>query len=98
MPIPEMMMTDSTHMKINNRQRVLLIIATSLIVVTGLFPPWRTTHELSKPAPYSPIWRPPAPSYQGSSFEIDPTRLGIEWLLIVIVSGAIWVLLKTRGD
>jgi hypothetical protein len=76
----------------NNRQSILIGIAMTLLILTGLFPPWRTIRSKGhRPGPYSYIWRPPS-----DSFEVDTTRLGVEWVLIVSISGALLLLFRKK--
>jgi hypothetical protein len=78
--------------RMNNKQRILIGIAVCLLILTGLFPPWRTiSSKGNRPGPYSRLWEPPS-----DNFEIDTTRLGIEWILIALVSGALLGLFRKK--
>ncbi len=70
----------------NKKQRILLFVAVGLIVLTGLFPPFKLEIEgNSISLGYEFLF--------GKGL-IDFEKLLIEWVLIAVVTGALWVVLK----
>lgn len=79
-------------MVLNAKQRRALLIGVVGFIAIGGFPPWKDTSPppAGSPLPFAPISMPP--SVAGHSIEIDITRLGIMWMLMVVVTGAsIWM-------
>jgi hypothetical protein len=77
---------------LNAKQRRALLIGVVGFIAIGGFPPWKDTSPppAGSPLPFAPISMPP--SVPGHSIEIDVVRLGIMWVLMVVVTGAsIWM-------
>jgi len=106
-------------MLLEKRQRVVVAVATALIAVTGLFPPWKgieKTGRYSPVAEYRWIFSPPVlpwflaeidtldnlknpeiskyldPADWG--WEVEWSRLSVEWATIILVGSGIALLLK----
>jgi hypothetical protein len=74
----------------NPKQRLAVILGVSAIALTGLVPPWHHLDGRSFVShPYRPIWLPPRPDAS-----IDPTRLLIVWVVIALIAGSAYVMLK----
>lgn len=75
------------------KERIVIVCGSILIVLAGLYPPWteRLPYGIDRAGPYSPIWRPPA----GDT--VDLARLGIEWIVIVVLTGLVLFLFRKKG-
>lgn len=72
----------------NAKQRRALIIGVMGFIAIGGFPPWKDTSPApaGTPLAFAPIALPPV--IEGHSIEVDVVRLGIMWILMVVVTAA----------
>ncbi len=70
----------------NERVKILLLVGMLAVFLMVLFPPWQG-------ASYSMIFSPPSPSS-----EIDFNRLGIQFVLVGIACGALWLALPSADN
>ena len=80
-------------------QRIAILCGLVVMVVAGLFPPWRAvldTEQLyqESDARYAPIYDPPTPG-MGRSVHIDFARLSVQW--VVHSAGDQWRDNRSRG-
>jgi hypothetical protein len=93
---------DISPITVSLSQRVMLLAACSLLSLAVLFPPWLEISRhpsMSKAgnAGYHFIFRPPMAEGAISrfiSYEIDRTRLTVEIIGILLVSGLLWLVLQ----
>lgn len=76
---------------LNKRQRKIIVVGVVVIMMMGIFPPWKLTLNSHKfrdqePAGYRLLINPPE-SEGWYSAEIDLTRLLVQWILVVIGTG-----------
>lgn len=82
-------------------QRQILIVGIVLFVLIGLFPPWvRTLSRPGAPKAYMSVHHkfilaPPGYDSSYNGVQVDVTRLVVEWLTIVVITGA-WVMLSAK--
>ena len=85
-------------MKLNRKQRIILIIALVLLGVSALFPPWRFTFE-GNPwgrGAYGFVLRPPLRGAVQVGVRIDIARLAAQWVAILAFAGVgIYVVRQT---
>ena len=88
---------------LNSRQIKIVIISTLIFIIMGLFPPWTYTHDnrsmhIENPAGYGFIIEPP--ESKGDSYrdgiKLDVSRLTIQWLMLIVLSGSALFLTKKR--
>ncbi len=82
----------------NAKQRRALLIGIVGFIAIGGFPPWKDTSPppAGTPLAFAPISLPPVVA--GHSIEIDVTRLGIMWILMIVVTAAsIWLGKDSEG-
>ena len=90
--------------KITNRQRVALVISSSLLALCFLVPPWVFTFQsqgisqVQKPAGYSWVFEAPLPEGDSPLFGItlDKTRLFVEVLGVVALGATGFLLVGYR--
>ena len=91
----------------NRKQKIIAVIGVALIVVMGLFPPWKLTttgDTLYREVPrgYYLIFAPPPPEApvedQESiySLELDFRRLTVQWVTVLFVLAAALYLARER--
>jgi len=88
---------------LNPLQIKILIMSTVIFIVMGLFPPWTYTHDnrsmhIEKPAGYGFIMEPPEPEESNYRYgiKVDTSRLAIQWLMLIVLSGSALILTKKR--
>lgn len=73
------------------RQVVVMWLGIIVVVVMGLFPPWRVNAvDFSVSEGYGFIWHPPeyrSPDGYRSGMQIDLTRLVVQWVMVASVTG-----------
>lgn len=80
-----------------NRLWVIAVLWLGILtlVAMGLFPPWLHDRvQFSEPLGYRPLWDPPAAS---RGVRVDFARLGLQWLLVLVVVGGILATLRLAG-
>ncbi len=83
---------------LNKRQRNVLLVAIILIAATGVYPPWKGTHKTAEVSPvteYGWIFSPPTPFVREDywSWEIETSRLIVEWATVLLVGCGLLLLL-----
>jgi hypothetical protein len=78
----------------NRNQKIVVVIGLVIIVLTGLFPPWKATIQgTTILRGYFVIFKPPDPlSYVNSS------RLLVQWIGVCIVVGGLVLILKDKDE
>lgn len=93
-------------MTFNPKQLRVLIAASVIFVIMGIFPPWTYTFNgesihSEKPAGYELIISPPKPERGNgdpeSGIRLDMTRLLVQWLVLFVATGGL-LLLKREPD
>ncbi len=84
-------------------QRKIISIALIIIILVGVFPPWKQSIrtpqlQLEKPLGYGFIFHPPRLSddYYAYSVSIDFSRLFLQWVVVILVAGLFIFIIKTR--
>jgi len=90
----------------NANQKKCLIWGIAVIAIMGAFPPWRMyscapqSHiKRYEPADYSFIAEPPKPrwsKYRVYGVAIDLPRLLIQWAVVAVITGGLFVALKDK--
>ena len=77
----------------NIRQRVVILIATIVIFIMGVFPPYQLSGDKSGLTKFGFLFVPPAQSHKSVSSwtyntraNLDITRLYIQWILVILVA------------
>jgi len=85
--------------RLNSQQRKIVVISIAIFVLIGLFPPWVYTFKhkdtySAKSAGYAFIAVAPPPEQDtlAHGVKIDLSRLLIQWVLLVGVSGGVLLL------
>lgn len=80
-------------------QKFILLCGLFLFVLCGLFPPWRDiSHQgHTRAAAYSFILSPPATAGGSYGVEIDFSRLTVEWLCILAVTGVALIIFTQKN-
>ena len=80
-------------MRLNAIQRRIILVGILMIILMGLFPPWKYTFQSSishseEPAGYRFIASPPSRRVSNSmhGVKIDATRLLIQWAMTILAS------------
>lgn len=91
-------------MTCNPKQLRVLIAASVIFVIMGIFPPWTYTFDWGsthseKSAGYGLIVSPPNPEQDGPSFgvRLDISRLLVQWLVLVAATSGL-ILLTREPD
>lgn len=86
---------------LGRRQKIALAVGVLFLVSAGLFPPWRSVlrgpYGISSSRYLGHAFSPPATedwSGRPSSGQVDLRWLGLEWVIISVVTGAAVVLLR----
>lgn len=83
----------------NLRQKLVLLVGGLCALVVGLYPPWVHTFGSQRSGTrYSPLWRPLGPHDRLYGLQIDWNRLGLELLLLALVTGGLVVLFDGRDE
>ena len=78
----------------NRNQKIVVIIGLVIIVLMGLFPPWKLSYQgLSVAKGYS--FFAISPAYNTN---VDSSRLLVQWLGVCIVVGGIVLILKKKDE
>lgn len=91
-------------MKLNSKQRKILIIGVVVILLMGAVPPWTYTFKHTstyseRPAGYYFIVSPPSPiaASRAHGIKIDASRLFIQWIT-TIVAVSIGLMLAAKKE
>lgn len=93
-------------MTFNPKQLRVLIAASVIFVIMGIFPPWTYTFNgesihSEKPAGYGLIISPPKPEqddgYLSYGIRLDITRLFVQWLVLFVATGGLLLLKREPG-
>lgn len=91
----------------NVNQKKCLMLGIIVIVIMGVFPPWRmyscfpkSNMKRYEPMGYSFIAEPPKPSWQAitKGVAIDLPRLLIQWAIVAAITGGLIVCFKGEKD
>jgi hypothetical protein len=96
-------------MKLNVKQRKVLIAGVVTILVMGLFPPWSSIFDrkasvdavgfyIDKPTGYSFIMDPPKPDSSVYGMKINFSILILQWFIVSIATGLGIFLLSNKED
>lgn len=92
-------------MSLNSKQKTIVIVSMLMFLFMGLYPPWTYTDDhrqmsTEKPAGYALIVEPPEPetSYSSSGVKLDITRLSVQWMMLIVITGCLLFLTKTSKD
>ncbi len=85
-----------------NRRKIIISISLVVIILMGLFPPWveklKTKDlQLERPLGYGFILSPPEPSNSNFSISIDFSRLFLQWVILILITG-LCIYLYSRKD
>jgi hypothetical protein len=91
-----------------NKTKAVVQCGALAFILCGLFPPWLYTFNSSdrndaasseRSVGFRFILNAPDPSddRNGCGVRIDTVRLGIEWLCVLVATGAAWVLVAKPG-
>jgi hypothetical protein len=89
----------------NLKQKICLWIGIGLIVLMGFYPPWVLPYNVKGVknrinAGYKPILKPPIRETKDGEFKfgtsIDFSRLGVQWVLVAIVTGGLLITFKDK--
>uniref|UniRef100_E6QNX5 Uncharacterized protein n=1 Tax=mine drainage metagenome TaxID=410659 RepID=E6QNX5_9ZZZZ len=93
-------------MTFNPKQLRVLIAASVIFVIMGIFPPWTYTFDgesihSEKPAGYGLIISPPKPEqgngYPAYGIRLDITRLLVQWFVLFVATSGL-ILLTREPD
>jgi hypothetical protein len=75
-------------------QKFILLCGSFMFVLCGLFPPWLdiSNQGHTRSTAYSFILSPPATARGSYGVELDISRLVVEWLCILAVTGVAWII------
>lgn len=83
-------------------KKKILLIAATLFALAGIIPPWQFTADVNgkdgfhsrQPAGYALIFDPPDNPNRsvGHGVQIDVGRLFLEWAVLAVATGMVWVL------
>jgi len=81
-------------------QRKIISIALIILILIGVFPPWKqffktAKYQHEKPLGYGFIFYPPSPSDSAYSVSIDFSRLFLQWVVVILVAG-FFIFIKAR--
>jgi len=82
-------------MKMNSKQKKVIVFAVAVMVLMTLFPPWTQTFHrtggatLRKPAGYSFIFDAPEPSVYAAGIQLDFSRLLLQWFVVALIAGGL---------
>jgi hypothetical protein len=73
-------------------QRKIISMALILIILMGVFPPWKQSFKTDqwqheKPTGYGFIFHPPNPTESAYSLSLDFSRLFLQWGVVILVAG-----------
>lgn len=74
---------------LNDRQKKNLWLGIFALLVIGMCPPWKEFGRQEKALGFVPIWQPPQPAADASRVDIDFSRLGVEMVLAVCITGGL---------
>lgn len=79
----------------NNKQKIAIVIGLILVVLMGLFPPWKTTMlGIEVSLGYHLIFAPMGVKEQLGPSNVDALRLLVQWIGVCIVIGGVVLILK----
>ncbi len=86
-------------------QKIIMWFGILVIILMGLLPPWKKTFSYQgsyseKPAGYYFITYPPEAKIKVEGYKIDITRLGLQLIMVSLVTGGLIVTFgrKKRKD
>ena len=88
----------------NSKQKIIAVIGIVIILISGLFPPWKYIDNVAEayreiPAGYYLIFAPPLPDEEGIySIEIDMVRLAIQWITTLFIMAALLYITNKKKD
>lgn len=71
----------------------IIWVATTVVVVMGVFPPWLVTYPrgITRSVGYAPIFSPPQPQFGG--IRLDVVRLIVQWVTMLFLAvGLAWTM------
>ena len=81
-------------MSMNEKQKKLIVVGVAIIILMGLFPPWKYTFNYKtafseEPAGYGFLLSPPKKKEESVThgIELDMTRLCVQWIIVSLAAG-----------
>ena len=88
----------------NWKQKLVLMLGIAIFVIMGIYPPWvlrfgSNAYPQTAVGPYAPIteYTEFSDRNRGTYLKyIDLYRLGVQWIMVVVVTGGLIVVLKDK--
>jgi len=93
-------------MLINGKQKKFIAIGIAIMILMGIFPPWKYTFSYktvnsNEPAGYGFILLPPAKKSDALPYgiELDTARLFVQWIIVTFSTGlGVFLAAKPKGN